>query len=136
MKLKDLIERSSIREPLIRAVVSQIGGWEEFKECAQDVCEHGAAGGFSGFIYYRETVDFYLKNAQVIKEMCHEYSRDFGIGTLEMIGNFGCIRGDFTVDELGEAFYTTKYDSKYDLIYNALAWFALEEVCRAYEMEA
>ena len=135
MTLTEFTNRSHINNALIRSVVKQIGGWEEFKEVAADVADHGANSGFGGFTYYRETVDFYLKNAQMIKELAHQYARDFGTSTLEMIDQFNCIRGDFTMDELGEAFYTTKYSEDYDLIYNALSWFALEEVARSYVME-
>lgn len=37
----------------------------EFRETvqtAQDICNHGISGGFSGFIYYSETVDFFNRN--------------------------------------------------------------------------
>ncbi len=42
MKLKDFVRKSHIEPTLIRAVVRQIGGFEEFKERAPDVVNHGA----------------------------------------------------------------------------------------------
>ena len=36
---------------LIKAVIRQLGG----KEALEDVYNHGADGGFSGFTYYSET---------------------------------------------------------------------------------
>lgn len=43
----------------------------EFRETvqtAQDICNHGISGGFSGFIYYFETVDFFNRNEMRITD--------------------------------------------------------------------
>ena len=43
----------------------------EFRETvqtAQDICNHGISGGFSGFIYYSETVDFFNRNEMRITD--------------------------------------------------------------------
>ena len=44
--LKEFTEKSHINESLVRAVVRQSGGWEDFKEKALDVANHGAYAGF------------------------------------------------------------------------------------------
>ena len=47
--LAKLIESTNIPASLIRATGRQSGGWESFKEHAEDVTNHGASGGFSGW---------------------------------------------------------------------------------------
>lgn len=36
--------------------------FREVVQTAQDICDHGIAGGFSGFIYYSETEDFFNRH--------------------------------------------------------------------------
>ncbi len=132
--LSKLIDSSNIPAKLIRAVVNQIGGWESFTESAPDIANHGIDGGFSGFIYYSDTEPFARRNRALIAEMAAGQANDFGMGTLEMIRGFGCFRHGTkpTDEEIGSALYAGK-DAKDGLpVLNALAWYAGEEVARAY----
>ncbi len=132
--LSKLIDSSNIPAKLIRAVVNQIGGWESFTESAHDIANHGIDGGFSGFVYYSDTEPFARRNRALIAEMAADQARDFGMGTLEMIRGFGCFRNGTkpTDEEIGSALYAGK-DAKDGLpVLNALAWYAGEEVARAY----
>lgn len=126
--------RSNIPESLIRAVVKQMGGWESFTESAPDVCRGGIDGGFHGFIYYVDTEAFAKRNREAIAEMASAQAGDFGIGVIEMIRGFGCFQHGTkpTDEEIGSALYAGK-DAKDGLpVLNALAWYAGEEVARAY----
>lgn len=132
--LKQLVSSSSIPASLIRAVVRQIGGWQSFTESAPDICNGGIDGGFHGFIYYSDTEHFARRNREAIAEMASHQADDLGVGVIEMIRGFGCFRnGTKTTDEeLGSALYAGK-DVKGGMpVLNALAWYAGEEVCRAY----
>jgi len=53
--LKQVITDNSDYKTLINAVISRIG-----MDSVSDVVNHGIDGGFSGFIYYTETM---LRNA-------------------------------------------------------------------------
>ena len=119
-------------EKLVNPVVNQLGGWDNAQDELRGVssCSCGAAGGFGGFIYYSETVAFARKHRSEIVKSIEELADDLGEGVLEMVQNFNCIKGDYTTTEIGKALYG-RYDEEYDYIYNALAWYALEEV--AYE---
>jgi hypothetical protein len=129
---KQLIESSNIDASLIRAVVRQLGGWDEFTEHAQDVCNHGMTGGFVGFTYYTDTVAFAKRNKAAILDLCKQMSDDFGqSGTIEFIASFNCLKGT-SQEEVADGLYNPKSDDR-TTIYNALAWFAGEEVCRAYD---
>ncbi|HAR39070.1 MAG TPA: hypothetical protein DCS09_11140 [Porphyromonadaceae bacterium] len=130
--LKSLIENSNIPAGLIRATVSQFGGFESFKECAPDVNNHGIGGGFHGFIYYTDTVKFFRNQRVNIIEMAKSQAEDFGVGMLEMIAGFGCMKSlDISEDEIARAMYTGKGEMS-EQIMNCLAWYAGEEVARAY----
>jgi hypothetical protein len=129
--IKEFAKQSHINESIIRAVVRQIGGWEYFQQTAPDVSSYGAAGGFSGFTMYTDTEAFFHRNRADIISMSKEMADQLGEGVLEMVQSFGCLGKDYTLDEIGVTLYGTKRNSQTQIA-NALAWFALEEVCRSY----
>jgi len=117
---------------LIRSVVRQIGGWDEFKERAPDVAAYGADGGFSGFIYYADTVPFAKRNKAIILEYAESMAGDIGAdgGALGLIAGFNCL-SDLTALDVASAIYK-RNDDNAQQVFNALAWFAVEEVSRSY----
>ena len=135
LNMKTLIANSSIHATLIRAVVENMGGWESFKESAQDVVNHGASCGFGNFIYYTDTVAFTAKNRKAIAELAAQQAAEFGDSSeIEMILSFSCLQhDDLTISDIARALYgRLTDDDKKTTIYNALAWYALEEAAQAY----
>lgn len=129
--LKSFIKATNINATLVRAVVRQAGGWETFKETAIDVANHGANHGVSGFIYYNDTVAFTKRQKANIMELAKEQANDFGSDSVySMIASFNCLN-DVEEYEVAQAIHTGKGEMATQ-IYNALAWYALEEVSRAY----
>ena len=116
---------------LINAVAKQIGGMSSLKESARDVCNHGAAGGVTGFIYYTETEAFTKKNHALIMELLSEFADDMGINALELLSGFNCFK-DMTDSEIFDGLINPNSDDR-AAIYNGLAWFALEEAARYFE---
>jgi hypothetical protein len=116
---------------LAHAVIAQTGGWLSFKDIAPDVTNHGAAGGFSGWIYYTETHKFWQENRRDILALLGEMAHGLGeSGALALVRGFNCLK-DSTEEEIGQTLYGSP-DDQDDTVANALAWFALEEVCRHY----
>lgn len=111
-----------------------MGGWESFTQSAPDICRGGIDGGFHGFIYNRDTEPFAKRNREAIAQMAREQANDFGTGVIEMIRGFGCFRHGTkpTDEEIGSALYAGKDIDGGMSILNALAWYAGEEVSRAY----
>ena len=132
--LGQLIAGSNIPESLIRAVVRQMGGWESFTEAAPDICRGGIDGGFHGFIYNADTEPFAKRNREAIAQMVSQQADDLGVGVIEMIRGFGCFRNGTppTDEEIGSALYAGKDAPNGLPVLNALAWYAGEEVARAY----
>ena len=128
--LKNFIKNSSIDAKLIRAVVRQSGGWAAFQEMVPDITNHGIAGGFSGWIYYTETSQFYAKNRQIIIDLAEELANEYGTSTIDFIAGFNCLNTDDR-QEIGKTLYGNKrqHDAQ---VANALAWFAAEEVIRGF----
>lgn len=125
-----IINRSNIPAKLVRAVVSQSGGWESFKEHAPDVANHGASGGFPGWTYYTETGAFTRRNRALIVELCETMAKDLGeSGPVALVQGFNCLK-DATEGEVALTLYGKGNGDAQ--VTNALAWFALEEVARAY----
>lgn len=124
-----ICSNSNIPAALIRATIRQCGGWQDFREMAQDVTNHGAAGGFHGFTYYADTVPFAKRNKSVILEIARQMADDLGEPLYKMIGGFNCLK--ISEGEAAEAIHNSRSDNATNVL-NALAWYALEEVCRAY----
>lgn len=128
--MKAFIENSQIDASLIRAVVRQMGGWESFKESAKDVSEHGAGCGFGGFIYYNETIPFTKRHKKNILAYSKQLANEIGaVSEYDMIAGFKCLQLD--TSEVVDAIYNPRSEVRV-LVFNALAWFALEEVARSY----
>lgn len=122
-------EQSNIPADLIRATVRQAGGWDSFKEMAEDVTNNGAAGGFHGFTYYRDTEAFTKRNKDSILRTAKEMAEDMGEELYTMIGGFNCLK--ISPTDAAEAIHNPRSEQR-TTVYNALAWFALEEVSRSY----
>lgn len=129
--MQAFIKASHIDGALIRAVVRQIGGWALFKEHAEDVTRHGADTGWHGFTYYADTAAFYARNRAAIAKAVEQLADDLGEGAVELVRNFNCLRGTCSIEEVALTLYGTPRQHGAGTA-NALAWFALEEVCRSY----
>lgn len=130
--LKAFTEATHIPATLVRAVVSQIGGWAEFKERAGDVAKHGADGGFCGFSYYSDTVAFTKRQKAAILELAKQQADDFGSDSVySMIAGFACLP-EFSASDIAEAIRNPRSGDRQQ-VFNALAWYALEEVARSFD---
>jgi len=129
MKLNQFIEKSHLDADLIRAVVRQSGGWNSFKEMAEDIANHGVDGGFHGWIYYTDTVAFTQRNKATIMAAAKAMADDLGESTYGMIACFNCLK--MQSDEVAEAIHNPRSDDRTQ-VFNALAWFAAEEVARSF----
>lgn len=137
--LKKFIESSYLSPKLIRAVVNQLGGWEAFQEKAPDISNHGAAGGFGGIIYYSETVAFSKKHKKIILEYAEQLADDIGEGDVfQLIASFNCLKGlELSPGQIAALIYGKEprdgdAADDYTQVFNALCWFAAEEVARSY----
>ena len=100
------------------------------EENAADICEHGASAGFSGFIYYSDTWAFANKYRAAIIELLKDQAADYGMDWLDMLCGFNCLK-DYNMAEIAEGLFDTDSESNCT-VYNALAWYALEEAARDY----
>ena len=123
---------------LINAVIKQLGhSPEDLKDkggelvgTLEDVARQGIDSGFSGFIYTLDAVNFYRKNRALIVAELEELAADLGENPLEMVAGFNCLKSDkLSTLEVASALFAL-HNERYDGIYNALAWFAAEEVAR------
>lgn len=122
-----------INQKLIKSVINQFGGWNSFKEQAEDVTRHGINGGFGGFIYYSETHTFTIKNRALIVALLEETAQYLGEDVVSMVNNFGAFRGSMDSDDKKDLYRLLGGGKpNQGAITNIMAWFAAEEVCRAY----
>jgi hypothetical protein len=136
--LKSFLAQANINPALVRAVVTQEGGWESFTEHAPDVANFGIDGGsFSGFIYYTDTVAFARRHKKEILELAKEQAGEYGEpSAYVMMSSFNCFKNDdgLTADRIAEI-VNSRYnadDCDFTTVFNGLAWYAGEEVARAY----
>jgi|TARA_R100000501_G_C2528819_1_gene52676 hypothetical protein len=121
-----------MNKELIAAVIEQLNV-DDVEQTFQEVRKYGANSGFSGFIYYKETCEFYNENKGLIVELAKDMADDFGQDLIGFVAGFNCLTDDTeTRDEIGRAIYgnTTNDDCQVE---NALAWLALEEVAQSFE---
>lgn len=120
-----------MNKKLINAVSRQIGGIKELKNYASDICNYGADGGFNGFIYYTDTKAFTKRNYALIIELLTSVSDEMGVNSLELLSGFNCFK-DMKEHEIFDGLMAPNSDDS-TIVYNDLAWFALEEVARYIE---
>ena len=132
LTLSQFIAESGLNASLVRSTVRQCGGWVLFQEDAKNLQLCGAAGGFGGFIYHTDTVAFTKRNKKALIELCKEQAEEYygnGYSVGQFIAGFNCV--DCDAEQVAIALYTGKGDNVTE-VYNALAWYALEEVARRY----
>jgi hypothetical protein len=124
---------------LIKAVIDQLGSeGDDLKANFEDITNHGIDGGFGGFIYYSDTIEFFKKNKKEITELVFEMAEEFGQTPIEFVRGFNCLKSTFenaaeAEAEISRALYG-RLDKDDTQVPNALAWFAGEEVAR-YEVD-
>lgn len=114
-----------------KSVIKQLGCGVTFEGLTElhsvTRCSCGAAGGFSGFVYYSDTVAFWRKNRAKITALMNYEADGLGEGSaFDMVSRFRSLK-DFTPGEIGRALYGNFCDDLTQ-IYNTFAWYALEEV--------
>ena len=140
LTLKSFIENSHIPGSLIHAIVAGNGGWNEFKEKAQDIADHGSQSGCGGFIYYTETTAFTTKYRPLIVEFAEDQAKELDYpSAVTMIQDFNTISDCvFSHNDIAKALYgrlnnndTDQYYIK-EQVYNVLCWYIEEEVSRSF----
>jgi hypothetical protein len=113
----------------------------ELRGILEEVCRGGASAGWSGFNYYEDTVQFTKDNRAEILKSIKELASDLGENPVELIKGFNCFRvnkGETFPSDIENAIgrfvyggtYREDEDCDIQTVYNALAWYALEEVAR------
>lgn len=119
---------------LVYPVKNQMGAsrsefFDELRNVAASPC--GAAGGFSGFIYYSETVGFWRKNRAKITALMNAEADAIGEkNALSLCQTFNALK-DYEPDEIARALYGN-YNDDLTQIYNVFAWFVLEEMAYSF----
>ncbi len=135
---KITIAEAKKSHPLAAAVLRQLGGGQDAIQSAVDAAGHGADAGFSGFTYYADTCSFTSRHRTAIAEAVKQMADDLGEQPFAMVKGFGCFKNDAPSDEeIARALFDRNgrlpdnIKHGVELVENALAWFALEEVGRA-----
>ncbi len=122
--------------PLQTAVYDQLNpdSLVDFHETLYNVRNHGADGGYNGFIYTHDTNGFTRDNLSTILEELREMADGCGDETLtDCLSGFRCLKG-YSKSEI-EAGLMDEQSEARPQVYNALAWFALETVASQLESE-
>lgn len=128
--VKQAAQDSGISETLIRSVIRQLGG----RESLEDVANHGASAGWCGFTYYSDTVKFFKAHKRDIRDLVKQIASSLGETPMNMVRGFRCLSGpDDWNAEIARCLYEDRLKDADKIVANALAWFALEEVARAFE---
>ena len=109
--------------------------FNELSTQLENCAEYGAGIGIPGFIYYNETIPFFIVNRKDIVNHMEQTAEEIGTDIISMVQNFGVFRnsGKPTTSEIGKAIWDSGQTWP-DLatLYNVFAWYALEEVSRTW----
>ena len=144
--IKDLrqhiAQRSGFSPSTVNAAIKamgfpQQGSGEIIKELSsllESCAEYGAHIGIPGFTYYRETIRFFQKNQQGIINHMEQTAAEFGVDVIAMVQGFGVFRHSAKpkASHINKALYSRYYNPNLDILYNAFAWYALEEISRTW----
>jgi len=143
-KLRAFVTRySTFPEKTVNNVIKQLGypltgSGDIFKELSADLvncAENGANIGIGNFIYYSDTIPFYKKNRAAIASHIEYTAGEFGTDIFSMVQNFGVFQNSEkpTATEIGKALWDKSQTyPELTSLYNVFAWYALEEVSRAW----
>lgn len=122
-----LANESTELATVAKAVKNQMGlPLADVLENLYSISRHSIADGYTGFIYYSETVAFWRKNRAKISALMNYEADSLGENVFTMVRAFRSLGGN-TGDELGRALYGN-YCDDLTQIYNVFAWYAAESV--------
>jgi hypothetical protein len=115
-KMRDYVSRhSTFPERTVNSIIEALGypltgSGDTFKELSAEFvncAKHGADVGFSGFIYYSETIPFFKKNRTAIASHLERTAAELGTGIFSMVQSFGIFRNSEkpTPTEIGKALW-------------------------------
>jgi len=135
--------------PLAAAVRRQLGSPSipETLETLSDVRRGGADGGFSGFVYYADTIRFARRHREEIVASLISDADDFGMGkgiagAVQLVSGFRCVSRDVSPHFLSDAVYAALAGGRaragvspdeIETVLNGVAWYALETVAHSAE---
>lgn len=113
------------------AIVDQLGlsftEVDELMTTLNDIQSHGIDGGFGGFIYYSDTVEFAEQNMDDIIDIARDMADSLGLdGPYSLIADFACLGDGYTADSVADAINKPEHEDRTQVL-NAMAWFAAEE---------
>ena len=130
LTFKQAAAEINVSERMLSDISRRVGTWEEYRDrIAQEINDHGADCGFSGFIYYYETAAFSRGHSDEIMVMLRDLASDVGQMPAEMVAGFNCLSGVVDRDTVAAVLaFGRANDDDRAVVQNALAWFALETV--------
>ena len=110
------------------------GQFEELSRMLKNCSIFGAASGVFGFTFLSQTVPFYKKHRLDIVKYIEETAVEFGRDEISIVQNFGVFRNTQkpTAGEIGKALWCNVYHQKLNNLYNALTWYALEQIAHTW----
>ena len=127
-KKAQVLREYSEYKTLINAVVNRIG-----LDSVEDVNCCGIDKGFNMFIYYTDTHSFAMRHRKQILSLAKNMADQLDYENFyDMVMDFKCVNND---DDIYEDLckYVSGSSCQPNIVTNAMAWFAAEEVCRMFE---
>jgi len=144
---------------LVEAILSQLGAsWEDGAENGTnipdilgDIYNHGIDGGFTGFTYHNETMEFYTKNRDEINEHLEHEGLDMGydvnindslwdldvdleeheMGAMSMVLDFNCAKNS-TADDVYFTMYDAMGQEADSTVATCISWYVVETLASEY----
>ena len=130
MNIEIYKERSQLDHRLVSAVLDQLEA--EDSVTLEDISNHGVAGGFTGFIYTYEIIEFFEVNRPLILDQLKEDIKSMSENSiLEFVKTFSCLPSEVTTDDIGVTLWSDDLASD-EMVAVCLAQYAAETVAKDY----
>jgi hypothetical protein len=131
-------QAATIRNVIHALGYTAAGGMESLKNLSGqlvNVAQHGADGGFPGFIYYSDTIRFFQRNRKDIVNNIEQTASELDEDVIQFVQSFGVYRNTTppTPGEVGRALWDSAHlDDELTSLYNVFSWYALEEIANVW----
>lgn len=135
-KKEEFLNNYTSNDELSKIVIEQGGGFENFESNAIDIANHGAGGGFNGWIDSYQMSEWVENNHNTILTVLKNDCDEFGIESVqELLDPTGKKFADYSENEINAVIFEADRENDASLaVMTSIAYYAVEKVSSEYSM--
>ena len=135
-KQEEFLNNYTSNDELSKIVIEQGGGFEHFESNAIDISNHGAGGGFNGWVDSYQMSEWVENNHDTILTVLKNDCDEFGIESVqELLDPSGKKFSDYSENEINAVIFEADKENDASLsVMTSIAYYAVEKVSNEYSM--